>query len=469
VTRRLQLSFGFPGTKSDGRISGRSQKGPRRHTISDFSSKRPDYQVTDESLSMVGCRQLPSEACDLLDVIEAVGTVDRLKCRPSSTVAGNAWSRRLSVVVGVRDPDRWTSNSGRLGELLQWLTDDDWDIRFESRKTAWRPGESALRLPIPRMTVEAVALFSGGLDSLCGAVRDLHEGRSLILLSVASNQRLATRQRRIAAGLNGLGRVPRAEVWAQLQGASARESSQRTRGFVFLGLGAVAACEAGADELRVYENGIGAINLAMNRAQVGAHTSKAMHPKTLALAESLFSAVLGKRLPIVNPNAFRTKAEMCAELSTNTFPLVPLALSCDTAHTHRVSPVPSCGKCTSCILRRQSLIASGQQGLDAATPHRVDAFRDGPGEHVQMRAMFSQVARMNRCLRSPRPWHALCEEFPDLLLLDGVHGQGTAHRLALADRNRLLELYGRYVGEWHGLPIEAVSHYLGSPPSAQAA
>lgn len=445
---------------------------PAEDVAFDFVEERPAYRVDDRPLAALGDRSLRVGACDLLDVVEAVGTADRLARRPPASLAGNAWSRQLSVVIGVSDQDRWMSVSDRLGELLGWLTDDDWSLRFERRKLPLRAAKAALQLFRHQEETDAVALFSGGLDSLCGAVQDLSVGRSLLLLSLASNARLTASQRGIAMLMRCLGRVRRTEILAQLHGLPSIENSQRTRGFAFLGIGAIAACAAGAKQLRVYENGVGSINLAMSPAQVGAHMSKAMHPKTLALAAAVFSEVLGESVSITNPNAYRTKAEMCVDLRADAHRLVPLALSCDTAYTHRLSGVPSCGECTSCILRRQALLAAGLDELDAKTRHRVDAFKSGSDDRVlALRIMLFQVAQLERRLRSSNPWVGLCAEFPGLYSLDGMPAQGlfpTPENPAIR-RDLIVEMYRRYVGEWSRVLPEGLSRYMGSTVGAQAA
>ena len=106
-------------------------------------------------------------------------------------------------------------------------------------------------------------------------------------------------------------RVP---IELHLKSAPAIEKSQRARGFGFLALAAASAALAGLDTVHVYENGIGAINLAYTSAQTGAHGTRAMHPETLAKATQLFSLALDHRLTVVNRSQYLTKAEMCAAL-----------------------------------------------------------------------------------------------------------------------------------------------------------
>ena len=282
----------------------------------DFAQYRPAYRVDDSGLVELAGSTLGPGASDLLDIIEAVGTADRLAPRPDATGAGQPWTRSLELTIGVRQPHLWRGLSSSLEGLLEWLTDDEWQFDFAPRRSTskLRDGEITgtlfSRLAGPR----PVGLFSGGLDSLCGAVADLTAGQPLSLVSIESNSRMARSQRDLATALGGFGAFNLTGLSVRLHDTDQDESTQRTRGFTFLGLGAAAAYISGSTELRVYENGVGALNLPMSASQVGAHTSKAMHPSTLDRVATLLSEALNWPLSIVNPNMCHTKGEMCAYL-----------------------------------------------------------------------------------------------------------------------------------------------------------
>src|SRR5207248_1931665 len=142
----------------------------------------------------------------------------------------------------------------------------------------------------PRTPETAVALFSGGLDSLAGLGRDLQAGRPLVLVSGATTGRISSVQANLLSAVaTSLHRalpsviVPFSLIAAPTPG----ERSQRSRGFMFLVLGFATAITAGLRQLRVYENGVGAINLPYLESQVGTHSTRAMHPLTLDKAEHL--------------------------------------------------------------------------------------------------------------------------------------------------------------------------------------
>jgi len=91
--------------------------------------------------------------------------------------------------------------------------------------------------------------------------------------------------------------------------ASSVESSQRSRGLLFLAVGIATAWTLGQDRLVVFENGIGAINLPYLRSQFGSQTTRSMHPRTLSLAAQLAQTVSRQPFRIDMPALALTKAQ----------------------------------------------------------------------------------------------------------------------------------------------------------------
>ena len=159
----------------------------------------------------------------------------------------------------------------------------------------------------------SVSLFSGGLDSLAGLVahNQSEPAGSGVLVSGYTNPRLANRQRKqaesIAENSTGFG-IPPAQIHhlAVPYGlchvtACKEEGTQRTRAFVFLTFGAIAALQARTNTLWVYENGVGAMNLPLSAMQLGVDNYRGVHPRSLMKAQDLFEHVLGDRVEIRKP------------------------------------------------------------------------------------------------------------------------------------------------------------------------
>jgi hypothetical protein len=407
---------------------------------------------------------------DLIELVAAIHLIDRAEARPRGKKPGDSWSRHIHLTMGVREPQWWAADAlhDELIALLRSLTDDAWVIEFVPRLAAARPAECVQFLFQSAPAGDAVALFSGGLDSLAGLAADVAGDVSPLALSVETNSRLAKSQRDVLDSFNqGTGStIMRVPIELHLKSAPAIERSQRARGFGFLALGATLAALARLESVHVYENGIGAINLPYTSAQTGAHGTRAMRPETLEAAQRLFSKVLDHHLIIVNRSQYLTKAEMCRALPDALHAAVALTESCDTAFSYR-GRTSSCGRCTSCLLRRQAMVCAGMSDLDPSSRYRLDAFGSSPGTAEDLyclRAMLSQASRLQRAIGtgSASAWPGLVHEFPDLVravksLRAALGGQ---------PESAVTDMLRRYVSEWAAVPSPLVASYLGSLPAA---
>ena len=156
------------------------------------------------------------------------------------------------------------------------------------------------------------------------------------------------------------------------------------------------------------ENGIGAINLPLVGTQWGCMTSRAVHPRTLLLAQRLFSLLGDANFSVVNPHLHETKAEMCRRLPPEAAEACRASESCDAAAAGRSWRARRCGRCSSCLLRRISLGDAGRVAWDEPYGSPVDA----PGS--ALRPMLYQAATMATALRAPDGEAALAKAFPAL-------------------------------------------------------
>jgi hypothetical protein len=322
-----------------------------------------------------------------------------------------------------------------------------------------------------------VALWSGGLDSLAGLCNRLSaEPRGhYTLLGTGSNTILHNTQRQVAVGLRDKfpGRIRLIQLPMQLDESAAlrKEPSQRSRGFVFMLLGAACAYLAGKRSLHIYENGIGAINLPLRASEVGLDHTRAVHPLSLRDASNLVTELLGTQFNFENPFLFSTKAMMCQALvETGCVDLAFETISCD--RLHREKPM-QCGYCSSCLLRRQSLAVHGVEDQtcyiatacvvesqapwqlplllkplkNAAIARPVESQAPLRPKDAHRRAMLRQVEDLRALLSIRPPWGSLVCKYPKLAdIVDQ-----TAPSVGMAPevmRERLVRLYQTYVCEW---------------------
>jgi 7-cyano-7-deazaguanine synthase in queuosine biosynthesis len=426
------------------------------------------FRLDDQRIAHGLGTRLGARQSDLLDLAVAIYVTDRLRRRRPLHARddGRWWSRRLPVRLAVRDPAFWNGAelAGLLHRLLAWLTDDDWQIEFEAHPSSRRWAET--QEPLFPETVRAPAqagLFSGGLDSLLGAHRDaMCEEGELLLVAADTHNRLSHLQQQLARALNEL--TPRPlrllTVPVGLTSAARRlsdgaeEESQRSRGFLFLAFGIVVANAAGLDQLRVYENGVGALNLPLTSAQRGSMNTRAMRPETLAMMSRLACELLERPFEIVNPSFWMTKAQMCAAAPRELHELIAKSVSCDTGLTHRADTTHLCGQCTSCLLRRQALLAAGLSDVDAldVLQMRGDVLACRQTEHAApwLVCMLAQAMTTERAIDQGR-WAGHVDAYPEL---------ASARRELGCEPERLLELLERYVSDWRALPSPVVGRFL---------
>jgi hypothetical protein len=115
-----------------------------------------------------------SEAGAFLLAALGVWAGDKLLPRKAAL---DAWTRE--IVLHLPATGAWVGLASRLARLLNFLTGDEWTLK--SREARVDLGQADL-WPHPWQP-QAVALFSGGLDSLAGAIDLLEEGRRVLLVS----------------------------------------------------------------------------------------------------------------------------------------------------------------------------------------------------------------------------------------------------------------------------------------------
>lgn len=314
-----------------------------------------------------------------------------------------------------------------------------------------------------------IALFSGGLDSFAGACRQLSDrvDHFHVLVSGSTHHRMTCGQRiqarQLLAGDTRLGEHVVVPYGLKEKEELAMESSQRSRGFLHICLGAAAAITLGAHRLHIYENGIGALNLPFDATQAGVETSRAVHPKYLFIMERLLSMVTDAPFQILTPLLFSTKSEILSHPAVQSHAeVIRETFSCDRFPDYRESK-PQCGACPSCVLRRMSLEAAGLAAFDLATDYAQDA-KDFCGSLKSSTAFVlekydAQAFRLRQKLNSSEPWKALTYAYPVLREVSHILGQ-QGHSTEEAEL-QLVRLYQKHVAEWQSFSGRlALERYL---------
>jgi 7-cyano-7-deazaguanine synthase in queuosine biosynthesis len=324
---------------------------------------------------------IPDVLTDMLEVAAYVYCADQFTKRGTSqmTDMGAEWRRNFRFKIPVRRPDIWSKGEIRdaLTEMLGFLSEDEFDFEFVQGVTSV-PLQSYLGFSDPAaqaISPDEVILFSGGLDSLAGAVDALMGGQKRVaLVSHQGSKMIASKQNTLVAALRertnpaSLFYVP---VTINKGQEEATEFTQRSRSLMFATLGLIVARMFGRYDLSFYENGIVSINLPIAEHVLGARASRTTHPRVFRDCSQLFSLLLSDKFTVHNPYLWKTKSEVVRVLADRQCPdLVAGTLS--TRVREATKRKQHCGVCSQCIDRRFAILAAGMAAHEPADNYAVD-------------------------------------------------------------------------------------------------
>src|SRR5262249_8050253 len=253
-----------------------------------------------------------------------------------------------------------------LRETLGFLSDDDYEFGFARLKDPPRLDSYLFDTTKPDAGgFEEVVLFSGGLDSLGGAVREiLRERHKGALVSHRPANQVYRRQgelvRQLERHLPGR-RLRPLHVAVEVNKGQELTSDfmQRSRSFLFAALAAVTARLFGLRRVRFYENGILSLNLPISGQVLGARATRSTHPVVLGGVSRLFPLLFGCDFAVENPFLWESKAEVLSAIrAAGVGELCAAAVSC--VHTMGQTQAQThCGGCSQCVDRRLAALAAG--------------------------------------------------------------------------------------------------------------
>jgi len=313
-------------------------------------------------------------ALDLLIVAGVCYIIDKTVSRAD---AADGWTRQLEISIAVSDTEPWKLVSRELAETLTFLTGDVWVLDFyQSPVPLFEVPESGSE-PLISPT-QAVSLFSGGLDSLAGAVDLLSSAVPEKVLFIGHYDSGGPKkiQGELASRLNEHypNRFGIEHIRVSHRPSKGVEETLRSRSFVFIALGLYAAQAFGTNTpLYMFENGLIALNVPLTPSRRGSCSTRTMHPYYLHKIRGVMSA-LGISNPIFNPYALKTKGECLTECRNREilFQLADTSVSCSHASRRQYwkrKSANNCGYCVPCIFRRAALRAAG---LDRGDVYGMD-------------------------------------------------------------------------------------------------
>lgn len=331
---------------------------------------------------------LPPRILDLLEIAGYVFSADRLTRRgPKDALEYHAWARSMSFSIRVRDYDFWSQAAIRLAlsNALVFMTGDaEYTFNFE-------PGHSTPPTSLfdaPEFALGSmggdlrVMLFSGGLDSLAGAVEMLKTTSCrLVLVSHQSQPSTAKTQKALVEALRREygDRVLHYCFECHLSSERASEETQRTRSFLFMSIACSIAAAYGKDHFFVFENGVTSINLVRREDLANGRASRTSHPTTIGRMEKLLSAVCDSLMKVEIPFVWLTKADVVEKLRDSAPELISSTVSCSRTF-QIVGQATHCGLCFQCIDRRIAVASAGAESYDHAGLYCNDLITKAVGD-----------------------------------------------------------------------------------------
>lgn len=321
--------------------------------------------------------KVPSVTYSLLYLSAIVYAIDRGVERHRYSIDG--WSRELEVEICLPEFEQFHPIEEQINEMLSFLTGDYWTCHFVgTAQVTYGKYENTDRYE----GITQVNLFSGGMDSLIGAVDYMteHPDGKLFLAShydsrmpgPLSDQR--TLKRCFSRKYPGL--YCSMDAVSITPGKSI-ELSCRSRSLMFLSIALVVANYADC-MIVVPENGSVSLNYPLSVSRRASCSTRTTHPVFLKQYRGVLRS-LGLATEVVNPYEKMTKGEMVQHCADKDYLLsiVGNSNSCGKRNKHQHmfdnNYATHCGHCMPCMYRKASMI--GEQDLTTYGNRFVTLFR----------------------------------------------------------------------------------------------
>lgn len=371
---------------------------PRIRPVHLDLQKNIKLPLTDISRPLVS--NIPDILVDLLEISSYIYCADQAVTRGDDPrKLGAKWRRSFHLHIPVRCPDVWSSPPmiELLSDTLSFLSDDE-DYQFNFYR-ANRPTPSDQYFEFgpgggSGFQAQSVILFSGGLDSLAGAVQEaVVDKRDVVLVSHRSSPKIANNLKFLVPELQKHCATPplHIPVWVNKDKDLGREYTQRTRSFLYACLGAVVARIFGLWEIKFYENGVLSFNLPISAQVIGGRATRSTHPQVLNGFTKFFSTLFEKPFNVENPFIWRTKTDIIRSISdAGCGGLIKHTVSC--THTwERTKQYSHCGRCSQCVDRRFAVLAAESQNDEPSEMYKIDLLTGEQKEGIDKTMVESYV------------------------------------------------------------------------------
>lgn len=315
--------------------------------------------------------RIPSIATSFLYFSAIIYAIDRSVSRDKHSIDG--WSRELDVIIKIPNHEAFDAHKKQIAELLSFLTGDYWALSFQEA--------TPIRLIKYKDcdyfdNISQVNLFSGGLDSLIGAIDFMSEypQKKLFLASHYDSDMSGPRidQERLlqhfASKYNNQYVVFPKRNSVRIVSHISAETTCRSRSLMFIAI-ALQIAEYNKSKIVIPENGSVSLNYPLSPSRRSSCSTRTTHPVVIYQIQELF-VNFGLTAEIENPYRFMTKGEMVRGCKDRPYLLSILSNSNSCGKRTRRQyfydniHATHCGHCMPCMYREASLI-----GFDDSTSY----------------------------------------------------------------------------------------------------
>ena len=380
-----------------------------------FTINRKSYSTIFTNITDIWYRmdQLKIDAIyeDLFIIGISIFALDK---RISRRLFKDCWTRDIYVSIPVLEYDVWKNTNNKWETMLGFLTGDIWHIEFRKSEVVYSHRENSNRIHLNIQECDCVCLFSGGLDSLCGAIKLLEEGASPCLVGHNEYPKLRKKQKSFVEIFQDIyaeqkvefisftanARSPISSTEGQLRG---NENTSRGRSLLFLCAAlSIAGILGGEVPVYIPENGFIGLNISLTKSRKGTCSTRTTHPYFLKQFSQILE-IVGIRNSIINFFAFNTKREIVNFVKdTKAFKdCYSYTISCSHPCLARYNkqganeyPI-NCGYCYPCLIRKSSILDVEEDNKYSYAGNSYEFLKENEenDKGADLRALLSSIYR----------------------------------------------------------------------------
>jgi len=312
--------------------------------------------------------QASRESLDFFFISAAVYGIDRFVERRKNSVDG--WSRELHAIFPVTNIEKWQPVKLLLEATLSLLTGDYWKIEFYTSTFSFQA--KALDDSFDG-AFSQIGLFSGGLDSLIGALDFLKSKPKEKTIFISHNDSQMhgppLEQKKLIDALETPYKgqfvyVPSIKVYLKKTDL-VKETTFRSRSVLFIGIAQLVSNCKNVNKITVPENGSVSLNYPLSKSRRSSCSTRTTHPTVIKELQGIFER-LDIDTILENPYEFLTKGQMVSRCPDQTTLLttVDTSNSCGKRghNRNKRNPLAShCGVCMPCVYRQAALSHFGDK------------------------------------------------------------------------------------------------------------